>query len=363
MSSTVSLQLRNSPAAKPQRSSIDFPKGLAHADSCHETDSAAPLNNVAYIYDGTTEGLLSSIFLAYANHENPQDIVREGTLQPRLGQSLVYVEANPQHAERVRKGILRKSDQNTWNIILDASLSDEPQAGTAIYQLVHLIMERDAARNQQIDNQLADPIAGPVIKLHKSVRNERHYMQQFLRFEHFEGDLWFARCNPKANVVPLLMDWFSARFNTQRFAIYDETHNIAGIYNGDSWYLVETADVHLPLHAPDEQEMQDAWKCFYDALSIPARYHPELRRQFMPKRFWKNILEVRDEPARTSKQELPQAESPFTAERSPITRCPPIAGGPPVTECSPITGCSPSTECSPPAGSLSTSASTRQLPQ
>ena len=271
------------------------------------TPNILPVSNIAYVYDGSTEGLLSAVFLAYANHENPQDIIREGSFQLRLDQSVVYIETNTQHAERVRKGVIRKSNKIAWEIILDASLSDDPQAGTAIYRLIRLIMSRPAKQNAYIRNELTDPIVGPVLKLHHTVRNERHFMQELLRFEHFDNDLWFAKCNPNANVVPLLMDWFSARFNTQQFVIYDEVHNIAGIYNGESWVLAETNELDLPAHSSDEAVMQSAWKRFYDAVSIPARYHPELRRQHMPKRFWKNILEVRDEaPLAGTCRSLPQ---------------------------------------------------------
>ena len=45
--------------------------------------------------------------------------------------------------------------------------------------------------------------------------------------------------------------------------------------------------------------MQYAWKTFYDTLSIDSRYNPELRRNFMPKRFWKNLTEIKEMP-RTS---------------------------------------------------------------
>ncbi len=271
------------------------------------TPSSFPVSNIAYVYDGSTEGLLSAVFLAYANHENPQDIIREGAFQLRLDQSTVYIETNTQHAERVRKGVIRKSNKIVWEIILDASLSDDPQAGTAIYRLIRLIMSRPAKQNAYIRNELTDPIVGPVLKLHHAVRNERHFMQELLRFEHFDNDLWFAKCNPNANVVPLLMDWFSARFNTQQFVIYDEVHNIAGIYDGESWVLAETNELDLPAHSSDEAVMQSAWKRFYDAVSIPARYHPELRRQHMPKRFSKNILQVRDEaPLAGTCRSLPQ---------------------------------------------------------
>lgn len=267
-----------------------------------------PVSSIAYVYDGSTEGLLSAVFLAYANHENPQDIIREGAFQLRLGQSAVYIETNAQHAERVRKGVIRKSNKIAWEVILDASLSDEPRAGTAIYRLIRLIMSRPAKQNAYIRNELTDPIVGPVLKLHHAVRNERHFMQELLRFEHFDNDLWFAKCNPNANVVPLLMDWFSARFNTQQFVIYDEVHNIAGIYDGECWVLAEINELDLPAHSSDEAVMQSAWKRFYDAVSIPTRYHPELRRQHMPKRFWKNILEVRDEaPLAGTGRSLPQS--------------------------------------------------------
>lgn len=254
-----------------------------------------PLGSVAYVHDGTTEGLLSAIFQAYALHEQPEDFSSAAGLQPRLGQSVRYIETDAALASRVKAGIVRKAGRDAWDAVLHASLSDDPSAGAAVYRFVRHIMAQPAAANGGLIRNLAHPIAGPVARLDRSVMNERHLMMQFLRFEHFENGIWFAKCNPKANVVPLLMDWFTGRFNTERFVIYDEVHQVAGIYDGAGWYLAQTDEVHLPEHAADEAAMQAAWKGFYDAMSISARYHPELRRQFMPKRLWRNIVEVRDE--------------------------------------------------------------------
>lgn len=254
-----------------------------------------PLDNVAYVYDGTTEGLLSAIFQTYALHEQPQDMLREDLLQPRLGQSIRFITTDAALAQRVKIGICKRTGRSAWEAVLHASLSDDPQAGMAVYRFVRFVMARSAASNRGLVHDLSHPVAGPVAKLSRSVMNERHLMQQFLRFEHFENDIWFARCNPKANVVPLLMDWFSGRFNEQRFVIYDEVHHVAGIYDGSSWCLARTDEVHMPLHAQDEALMQRAWKGFYDAVPIPARYHPELRCHFMPKRLWRNILEVKED--------------------------------------------------------------------
>lgn len=58
-------------------------------EASHEPNVVVePLENVAYVYDGSTEGLLTAVFKTYAFHEQPQDIFREGALQPRLGQSV-----------------------------------------------------------------------------------------------------------------------------------------------------------------------------------------------------------------------------------------------------------------------------------
>lgn len=255
---------------------------------------AVPLENVVYVFDGTVEGLLTAVFQTYALHEKPQDISREGLLQPRLDQSVRFVETDAALAERVRAGVCKRAGRRAWEAMFYASLADDPQAPMTVYRFVRYVMTRPAHANRAVMDDLSNPIVGPVAKLSRYVLNERHHMQQFLRFEHFENDIWFAKCNPKANVVPLLMDWFSGRFNTQRFIIYDEVHHVAGIYDGADWILAEADEMHLPEHAAEEKLMQQAWKGFYSAVSISARYHPELRRHFMPKRFWRNIIEVRD---------------------------------------------------------------------
>ena len=82
------------------------------------------------------------------------------------------------------------------------------------------------------------------------------------------------------------------RFNDQPFLIYDEGHAMSGLYNGHSWQLVRGEVSHVPNATSHDKHMEEAWKRFYDALSIDARYNPELRRQFMPVRLWNNLPEM-----------------------------------------------------------------------
>ena len=45
----------------------------------------------------------------------------------------------------------------------------------------------------------------------------------------------------------------------------------------------------------EEKEMESLWKVFYKTIGIDARRNDRCRRNFMPKKYWKYILEVEDE--------------------------------------------------------------------
>ena len=144
-------------------------------------------------------------------------------------------------------------------------------------------------------------------------------MLQFLRFEHLENGVWFAPATRAQRWCPLLMDWFSGRFNTQPFIIFDENHGMAGVYEGRDWYLVRTDEVNLPDKASDEKLMQAAWKRFYDTVAIEARYNPELRRQFMPKR----PLEEHHRDARAHPRQRPSRTRGAIPKANGAARSPP----------------------------------------
>ena len=245
--------------------------------------------DLAYVHDGSLEGLLSAIFLAFARKEDPIDVSPAHHHVPRLGQRIIEVKTNMEHAQRVRAGIIRVCNAETYQCIVAASLSDEADAGTSILSFVRYAMKRGP--RARFDK--AAPEVARFAAIVRSVENERHYWVQFMRFSKTGDGVYVAVCNPKASVVPLLMGWFSARFNTQPFIVFDEVHHIAGVSRNGEWQLVHSSEFTPPPAAHDDAFYEQAWKTFYDSIAIDARYNPELRRSFMPKRLWKNIVELR----------------------------------------------------------------------
>lgn len=300
-------------------------------------------DEVAYLYDGSVEGLLTALFSAYARHENPTDITTKSRYQPRLGQHAVAIETNAEQALRVERGLCRVAGNAAFEAVVYAALSDDDAAGVKALRFVRHCMAppnraiRRNAESQNMDGQTAiwqkagsrpsrsnehrpswtrrydalsditHPAVAPLYEVARAVGNERHRMLQFIRFQELEGGLWFARCNPSASVVPLVMGHFAARLNIQPFIIFDENHRLAGVWDRHTWYLVPDATMELPAPCAREREMAEAWRVFYRRVAIDSRYNPELRRQFMPKRLWKNLTEMQTEDFGRSDAQLPSA--------------------------------------------------------
>lgn len=269
--------------------------------------------STVYAYDGSLEGLMTAVFTAYATHCEPRDIRRRGYVQMRLDQRLVNVETDMDLALRVRRGICRQLGWRVWKAVAEASAADDPDTGTIVYRFIRYALASPYAKQcagcalkptctspcgrpkgAHVLDEWSNPQVGPMLALQRYVSGEAERMRQFIRFEHTADDFWFARCNPNAAVVPLVMGHFAARFNTQRFVIYDENHDMAGISEGGKWRLVATDSVTVPEPAEDEAAMKLAWKKFYRSLSVECRYNPELRRHFMPERLWRNITEMQE---------------------------------------------------------------------
>lgn len=175
-----------------------------------------------------------------------------------------------------------------------ASTCENYEVGTVVYRFVRLVMDRpEAERKRPVLDDLSNPVVSELVALEKHAVNESERMRQFVRFNHLENGVWFARCNPNASVIPLVMSYFAARLNDQPFIIWDERHLVAGVYDGRDWSLVSGDAVNVPSATVEDALMEEAWKRFYDALSIDVRYHPELRRQFMPVRLWRNLPEMK----------------------------------------------------------------------
>lgn len=216
---------------------------------------------------------MTTVFTAFPTRVQPEDVYRANQAQLRLDQNVIDVSTDLDLAFRAHRGVCRCLGARVWNAVATASASDDPATGTAVYRFLRYAMtsryacpcascaqkatcgEPCRTGGSKVLDEWSNPDVAPMLQLCRHVECEAEKMRQFMRFAHTEDDLWFARCNPNASVVPLIMNHFAARFNTQRFMIYDESHHLAGISAGGGWELISTDAVAIPVHAGEEQAM------------------------------------------------------------------------------------------------------------
>ena len=100
-----------------------------------------------------------------------------------------------------------------------------------------------------------------------------------------------------AGFMSILSKAFTDRFPQENFMIYDETHQLVAVHRaGKNYMLVDASDINTELlqnYSENEARFQKLWLAFFDSIAIEARTNPELQAQNIPKRFWKDAVELR----------------------------------------------------------------------
>lgn len=244
--------------------------------------------SLVYLYDGSFDGLMTAIFEAYARKEFPDAVAEEECLQVAFGQETVRIETQKHRARRVERGIEEKLGEPVRRKIWTAYLAGTPDKATVIYRYVR----RALSVGRRIYSDLAHADVLAIDKLNSLVGRETHLLKEFLRFSQMEGGVFYARISPEHFVVPMLMPHFTERYCVQPFLIHDDVHHVAGVYNMESWHMVDTQDMNIPDFTVDELQFRRMWKRFYETIAIRERLNPRCRRGMMPKKYWKNMTEM-----------------------------------------------------------------------
>ncbi|MCL1879793.1 MAG: TIGR03915 family putative DNA repair protein [Actinomycetia bacterium] len=242
-----------------------------------------------YLCDGTLEGLLTAVFVAFRQHECPTNIVIDEATQASLFDSDVPIITDLALAERVRDGIIGKLGASAYQKVKECFLAEDPSRGGTILRYLRYTM-RGGHRSL---GHLAAPAVAEAEAIIQRVSTEAHAMIQFARFADVGSGLFYSHIRPRASVVPLIMGHFAARFNVQPFIIHDSRHQLSGVFDTERWWLVEGLPQALSLPTVEEDKFQELWRCFYQTIAIPERRNPVVQRGFMSKRFWGDMCEQR----------------------------------------------------------------------
>jgi len=241
-----------------------------------------------YIYDGTFEGLLSAVYDGYYNDVPPNRIMTQSKYQHEIGTSFYEVKTDSEKFEKVYSSIDKKIGSEPLLKIYYSFLSEDINAGTLIFNYVKFGFKV----GNKILLHLTDDTVMNIETLSRRVSFERHRLLGLLRFHRLNSGVFYAPISPQYNVTQLLAPHFTNRLPTQNWVIHDTSRKIAAFYDyqDKDWYISEFDTNQYTLMAEDNYH-HELWKTFFNTIAIKERKNHNLQRQFMPKMYWKYLVE------------------------------------------------------------------------
>ena len=135
-----------------------------------------------------------------------------------------------------------------------------------------------------------------MLNLKKEYFGEAHRLKGLVRLSEIGNNLWYAPISPDNNVIENVGSFLISRFPTQNIILHDKNRNLAFLYNAKNKKNYEiikvTTKYKLPEYSKEEIEFQKLWKSFFKTIAIKERTNRRLQMQYMPKKYWKDLIEI-----------------------------------------------------------------------
>lgn len=115
-----------------------------------------------------------------------------------------------------------------------------------------------------------------------------------LRFQEISKGVFYAGYEPDHNITMLLAPHFSQRLACQPFIVHDRKRNLCAVFDGQEMIMTNRLPAIPVEKTGSEDEYAALWKAFFKTVAIQERKNPRTQMQFMPKKYWKNLIELQD---------------------------------------------------------------------
>lgn len=241
-----------------------------------------------FLYDGTFEGLLTTIFYCYTIKD---DITIKSSINFTVDLISVPKEIATEEDKfnRVYSSIRDKLSYQTLRNIYYLFLSDIDGFENLTLKYLKLCYRYGDSINQAKNND----IISLVDKYCRRVSLEAHRFTGFVRFQKIDNNFYYSSIEPDHNVLPIISNHFTKRFSDQNFIIHDLKRNLALFFNQSDYIITELSENEAKdLLLNNNDDIKDLWKVFYKSVNIKERKNLKLQKRQMPKRYWKHLTEI-----------------------------------------------------------------------
>lgn len=250
-----------------------------------------------FIFDGSFEGLLTSVFEYYERKPAKVELAASHYYEPELlGESLEII-SDEIKAKRVWDGLKKKLPPEWQMRFYKSFLAETPEIFTHLFDFARYIFDNPKGA----EGNYGHPAVVAIARMDKSVNREKHRMKAFTRFQETADGIFYAPVEPDYNVLPLIASFFKNRYANQKWIIYDLKRHYGLFYD-----LNTIEEIRLG-HKPEmkagtmflaEDLVRDKeglygmlWNDYFRSTNIPARKNMKLHIRHVPKRYWKYLTE------------------------------------------------------------------------
>lgn len=238
---------------------------------------------MVYLYDGTFLGFLTTIFDAYKVIEKCKITVESN--QINFFEDVIRVVTDEDKAKRVRYGIESTFSKLFYKNFYCAFLSFDIDKEDI---MARTLKEMYANGREFLNSSNYYPVN--FNRILKNVSSENHSYMGLLRFREIQDGFLYAAFRPKNDIIELLTPHFIKRLPKENFIIHDKGRGKCVIYKSGicEAFFVEELNVE---DSKEEEFFREAWKLFYNRVSIKERENKKLMTNNMPKIRWEFLPE------------------------------------------------------------------------
>ncbi|TLU82241.1 MAG: DNA metabolism protein [Chlorobium sp.] len=242
-----------------------------------------------YLYDGTSEGLLSAV----AHIISEEDDVERVTLAERentLFEEGCYISTDTAAAEEFFSRLQKQASEAAYTFYY-FTMAEREGLETSMLRYLSLAMRHGS----KVNGYLTHPAVKEIVTVARKAGRELHRMKGLLRFEKLQDGAYLAKMEPDNNIIHPLALHFSKRLRAENWFIYDVRRRTAARWNRGTLMLGAIEQFTAPALSEEEKAVQALWKTFFGTIAISERRNPRLQKSNMPMKYWKYLTEKQGE--------------------------------------------------------------------
>lgn len=200
-----------------------------------------------------------------------------------------HVHADSEKTTSVVRSIQQKISFRAYQMIYRAAMSDQEDKLDSIYRFLIAGFHY----GPRVIDFLQEPVVMRIFELNRTVGNEAHYHNEFLRFSNIRKNILISHIEPKSNVLTLIAPHFADRLPSENWIIVDDKRNTAIVHPmNQDYYLTSLSEKEIDqLSEKTDDPFIELWKGFFDHIGIKERKNLRCQRNMLPLWYRKHMPE------------------------------------------------------------------------